>query len=276
MRLALAIVLSAVAITALRVPSDAAEQAEVGDLGGGLRGVLYRPEGAGPFPSVVALHGCGGLLNRAGKIVARFSDWGDRLAAAGLAVLFPDSYASRGLPAQCRIRERKVRSSRERLADAQAARHWLQIQPWAKKDRVSVLGWESGAIAALWAVRRRAGPREGTPDFRSAVAFYPGCRQLRNAAWSARVPTLILVGRADDWTPPDPCEQMVAEARGRSAGASIVVYPGAYHDFDRPDYPVRLLTDLAYSADGSGRAHVGTNLAAREDAIRRVRAWLLR
>ena len=131
-------------------------------------------------------------------------------------------------------------------------------------------------MAALWAVRRRGLAREAAPDFRAAVAFYPGCQQLRNAAWSARVPTLILIGRADDWTPPGPCEQMVAEARGRSARAAIVVYPGAYHGFDRPNYPERVLSDLAFSADGSGRAHVGTNAAAREDAIRRVRAWLLR
>jgi dienelactone hydrolase len=130
-------------------------------------------------------------------------------------------------------------------------------------------------MAALWAVRRRALAQAGS-DFRSAVAFYPGCRQLRNAAWSARAPTLILMGRADDWTPPAPCEQMVTEARGRSARATIVVYPGAYHGFDHPDDPVRVVSDLAFSADGTGRAHVGTNVAARDDALRRVRAWLLR
>ena len=38
---------------------------------------------------------------------------------------------------------------------------------------------------------------------------------------------------------------MVAGARGRSAGASLVVYPGAYHEFDRPDYPLREVTGLA-------------------------------
>jgi dienelactone hydrolase len=69
---------------------------------------------------------------------------------------------------------------------------------------------------------------------------------------------------------------MVAEARGRTARAAIVVYPGAYHGFDRPNYPERVLNDLAFTADGSGRAHIGTNTPAREDAIRRVRAWLLR
>jgi dienelactone hydrolase len=276
MRPSIAVIVSAIALALALAPGNAAEQAEVGDIGGGVRGILYRPDGAGPFPAVVALHGCGGLTNRAGKLVSRVTDWGERLAAAGFAVLFPDSYASRGLPAQCRVRERKVRSSRERVVDAQAARRWLQNQPWAKKDHIAVMGWESGAMAALWAVRRRGLTREATPDFRSAVAFYPGCRQLKNAAWSARVPTLILIGRADDWTPPGPCEQMVAEARGRSARAAIVVYPGAYHGFDRPNYPERVLSDLAFSADGSGRAHVGTNVPAREDAIRRVRAWLLR
>ena len=69
---------------------------------------------------------------------------------------------------------------------------------------------------------------------------------------------------------------MVAGARGRSARASLIVYPGAYHEFDRPDYPVRELSGLAYTADGSGRAHVGTNPAARADALKRVPEWLMR
>ena len=108
------------------------------------------------------------------------------------------------------------------------------------KNRVSLIGWSNGGIASLWAVRPRAMPRDGQPDFRSVVAFYPGCRRLSNVAWSARIPTLLLVGRADDWTPAAVCEQMVAAARGRTAKTEIVVYPGAYHEFDRPDYPVRV------------------------------------
>src|SRR5437764_2957097 len=120
MRLSVAILGFGLVMTAAPVLGETVEPASVEDIGNGLRGILYRPEGAGPFPAVVALHGCGGIFNRSGKLVSRFADWGDRLVAAGLAVLFPDSYASRGLPAQCRVRERKVRSSRERVADAQA------------------------------------------------------------------------------------------------------------------------------------------------------------
>jgi dienelactone hydrolase len=254
----------------------AAEPVEIPDGHTVLKGVLYRPDGAGPFRSVVALHGCEGLLDRSGKIVRRFANWGDRLAAAGLAVLFADSFASRGLSNQCRVRERRVRSSRERVADANAARRWLQAQGWSVKNRVSLMGWSNGAMATLWGVRPRAAPRDGGPDFRSAVAFYPGCRRLGDVAWAARIPTLIMIGKADDWTPAAACEQMIAGARGRSARATLITYPGAYHEFDRPKFPVRVLSGLAYSADGSGHAHVGTNAAARADALKRVPQWLLR
>jgi dienelactone hydrolase len=275
MRLIL-ILFAALTAAAIAGTAAAAEQVDIPQSDTTLRGVVFRPEGAGPFPGVVALHGCESLVNRSGKMAPHFSDWGERLAAAGLAVIFPDSFGSRGLRTQCRVLERKVRTDHERVADANAARRWLQSQPWTVKDRVSVMGWANGGMASLWAVQPHAVPHDEVPDFRSAVAFYPGCRRLSDLAWSARIPTLILIGKADDWTAPAPCEQMVAGARGRSALASLVVYPGAYHEFDRPDYPVRELTGLAYTADGSGRAHIGTNAAARTDALKRVPEWLAR
>jgi dienelactone hydrolase len=274
MRLTAAVLLAAAMtfVTAAR----ALEHVEISGSDTMLRGILYRPEGPGPFPAVIALHGCGGLVNSSGNVIRRYADWGHRLSAAGLAVLYPDSFSSRGLTGQCRVRARKVRSSRERVADAQAARRWLQSQPWAIKERVSVFGWADGGIASLWAVRARTHVRDNQPDFRSAVAMYPGCRRLGEAAWAARIPTLILIGRADDWTSASSCEQMVAGARGRTARTSIVVYPGAYHEFDRLDSPVRALSGLAFSADGTGHAHVGTNAAARSDALKRVQDWLMR
>ena len=278
MRLAFNLILAVLATVATTVATlggaRSAEQVDIPQADVTLHGVLFRPDGAGPFPGVVALHGCESLIRGTGKLAPIFAAWGERLAAAGLAVVFPDSFGSRGLSTQCRVRERKVRSERERVADANAARRWLESQPWTIKDRVSLLGWANGAVASLWAVRPRTAPRDGTPDFRSAVALYPGCRRLAEAAWSSRVPTLILVGRADDWTAAATCEQMVAGAHGRSALASLVIYPGAYHEFDRPDYPIRELTGLVNTVDGSGKAHVGTNAAARADALARVPQWL--
>src|ERR1700687_5564786 len=108
--------------TAAAGTAAAAEQVDIPQSDTMLRGILFRPEGAGPFPSVVALHGCESLVNRLGQMAPHFADWGERLVAAGLAVVFPDSFGSRGLRTQCRVFERKVRSEQERVADAHAAR----------------------------------------------------------------------------------------------------------------------------------------------------------
>jgi dienelactone hydrolase len=239
-----------------------------------LHATLYRPDGDGPFPAVVALHGCGGLIRRPALQSQLYGEWANLLVAKGFVVLFPDSFGSRGLGSQCRETKRKIHASHERVADANAARHWLQAQSYVRADRISLMGWSNGGSTALWAVRPTAAPHDGSADFRSAIAFYPSCRRLRVTAWSARVPTLILAGGADDWTSATVCQQMVAGARGRSARAEIVVYPGAYHEFDRANTPVRIRTGLANTADPTGRVHGGTNPAARSDALKRVPAWL--
>ena len=88
------------------------------------------------------------------------------------------------------------------------------------------------------------------------------------------MPTLILIGSADDWTPAAACQQMVAGARGRSALVQIVIYPRAHHEFDRANSPIRLRAGLVNTVDPSGKAHGGTDPAARNDAFKRVPQWL--
>jgi dienelactone hydrolase len=269
-------VFCALAAAALWSTTAAAENVDVPDGAVTLHAALYRPEGAGPFPAIVALHDCGGLDNRPAATAELYNEWAKILVAGGFVVLFPDSFGSRGLGSQCRVRRPTVDSSNARVDDARAARHWLQAQPYVRPDHISLLGWSSGGSAALWTVRPNAVPHDGGPDFRSAVALYPGCRRLRETAWSARVPTLILIGSADDWKLASTCQQMVTGAHGRSARVEIIVYPGAHHEFDRANSPIRLSTGLAHTPDPTGRVHNGTNPAARADALKRVPQWLAR
>jgi dienelactone hydrolase len=241
-----------------------------------LKALIYRPEGTGPFPAVIAMHDCSGLTTTSGAVESKYREWAQVLVRNGFIVLFPESYSSRGLGSQCAVRNRPIRPDRERVADAYASRRWLGQQPDVKADHISLLGWATGGSSVLWAVRPQRKKTDDKPDFRSAVALYPGCRRLDSTAWSARVPTLILIGADDDVTSPQDCEHMVAGARGRSARISIMVYAGAFHDFDHPNRPVQVRTGYAVSADGTGRVHTGTNAAARADSLKRVPQWLAR
>jgi dienelactone hydrolase len=278
MRLLSATVLLALlarAFAADAAPLPAPQQVDIPLAEGVLHAQLYKPDGDGPFPSVIALHGCGGLGGHSEPVQPRYRDWAEQLLKQGNAVLLPDSYGSRELGPQCRVKERRVRASRERVADILASRHWLVQQRWAAAGRISLLGWANGASALLWAVRPQLSSRNVDPDFRSAIAFYPNCRVSSGLGWSARVPTLLLIGAKDDVSSAPACRQMIDGARGRSALARIVVYPEAYHDFDRANLPLHALAGTSDAAVPE-RGHLGTDTEARADSQKRVAEWLAR
>jgi dienelactone hydrolase len=262
----------AVTSVAIAAPLGAPQQVEIPSSSGTLHAQLFKPDGAGPFPTVIALHGCGGLNGQSDQIQPRYRDWAEQLLKDGNAVLLPDSYGSRELGPQCRVKERRVLARRERVADITASRQWLSQQPWVSQDRISLIGWANGASALLWAVRPQLASRKAEPDFRAAVAFYPDCRISSGLGWSARVPTLLLIGASDDISSPPACRQMVDGARGRSALARIVVYPGAAHDFDRANLPLHAIAGADASVPDHG--HLGGDPDARADSQKRVAEWL--
>jgi len=276
MRLRLTALFLTLLMSAARAaPETASHQVEIPLASGTLHAQLYKPAGEGPFPTVIALHGCGGLGGHADPVLPRYRDWAERLLKSGNAVLLPDSYGSRELGPQCRVKEMHIKARRERVADIAASRAWLLKQSWVARDRVSLIGWANGASALLWAVRPQSAAREAGPDFRAAIAFYPDCRISAGLGWSARVPTLVLIGANDDVSSPQACRQMVDGAHGRSALARIVVYPGAYHDFDRANTPLHALAG-SNDAAAPEHGHLGTDAVARAESQKDVAEWLAR
>src|SRR5882757_10180265 len=129
--------LFAVASAADAAPLPSPHQVDISLGNGVLHAQLYKPDGNGPFPVVIALHGCGGLAGHSEPVQPRYRDWAEQLLKQGKAVLLPDSYASREVGPQCHNRDRRILARRERVVDILAARQWLILQPWAAHDRIS-------------------------------------------------------------------------------------------------------------------------------------------
>jgi dienelactone hydrolase len=232
--------------------------------GTALDAALVLPEGPPRGPAVVALHGCGG------PFPTRDGSWAVVLAQAGHIVLLPDSFGSRGLGSQCRVKNRSVRPSKQRRDDAIAAAQWLMQQPGTPPGGVDLMGWSNGGSTVLYTAAQRSDLPAGL--FRRFVAFYPGCDSpARETKWQPAAPLMILIGESDDWTPAAPCRDLAARFPGQ---ITLRTYPGAYHDFDAPDRPIVERSGLATPPSGTGHAHTGTNPTARQDALRRVPAFL--
>lgn len=242
-----------------------------------ISGLLFRPSGAGPFPAVVMLHGCAGMVSKSGRLKRRPTFWARWLVEHGYAALLVDSFSRRGLGSICGIAERPIHPDRERPFDAYGGLAYLQRLTFIIPERIGLMGWSNGAMTLLWTLRRGARQRPATlgHDFRAAVAFYPGCVKLNRNPYASDRPILLQVGAADDWTPAAPCQRLVAEANRRGGRMEIDAYPGAYHSFDDPALPIRtIITRNAALQGGKKTVHIGTDIAARSAAISRVDRFL--
>jgi dienelactone hydrolase len=229
---------------------------------------IYRPQGPGPFPAVVLLHGCEGVS----KLNDRWARW---LRERGYVALVVDSWTPRGLTQTCSFSIPDVPST-ERLDDAIGALRYLHAMPGIDRRRIAIMGWSNGGVFSLASVNgptlARAAARGVTvpePGFAAAIGVYPGgCRSLTNERFVR--PVLILSGEADDWTPAADCVAMTRAMRSKGADIRLEIFPGAYHYFDVEGLARTVLPDVgndnrpggccgatvAYDEAASRRAHV--------------------
>ncbi|AOX99772.1 dienelactone hydrolase family protein [Jeongeupia sp. USM3] len=248
----------------LVAPAYAVPVAFGGASGNMLSGEYFPPpNGAQRAPAMLLLHGCGGLWSRPGVLTVRHARMASLLQELGYGVLLLDSFSNRGLREQCSVpaSERRVNVA-QRVDDAQVAVNWLKLRREIDANRVGALGWSNGATTLLNLVAR------DKPGIKVAVAFYPGCAALaKRARYTAAVPTLLLMGENDDWTPVAPCQRLAEKAADDTF--HLVSYPDADHDFDVPGSDGRLRKDASAAAQGTG-----PNQAATDDAYRRVFKWI--
>jgi dienelactone hydrolase len=226
-----------------------------------LTALLYRPDGPGPFPAVVLLHGCSGIIR------TEFG-WASEIQKMGYAALIVDSFRPRGHTEICTDFRRVTR--RERVLDAYGALRWLRAQPFVDRRRIAVAGWSNGAFAVLQVID--AARERPAGEFRAAIAVYPDCRFDRTTRFYA--PLLILIGGRDDWTPAASCRELVASPDARPAPVLLHVYLEAYHSFDNPSAARQYLPNVENANKPGGGATIGYDPLAYAAAIVRVRDFL--
>jgi dienelactone hydrolase len=233
------------AVTAIVLSYATGLQAQTGDqtppIGGGytnvtaipvkdpeikaISGALFKPAGAGPFPAVVYMIGCGGIDSP--PIRAQQKTAIDHMLAKGMAILIVDSFTPRNEPkGVCANLDREKASQyfTRGSNDALAAVAVLKAMPDIDAKHIFLVGFSLGAISSLQAVdSKNAASRDN--GVAGVVAYYPFCYDGVDPS----VRTLVLIGEKDDWTPAAKCQAVTGKAN-----FEVVVYPGATHVFNMP------------------------------------------
>jgi dienelactone hydrolase len=219
---------------------------------------LSTPRGAGPFPAVILLHGCGGI----GPNIKEWAVW---LRHEGYAAFVLDSFGGRGLRRLCG--GSAALTGRMRAPDVFVAARYLKTLPQIDGKRIAAIGYSHGGWTLMWAVATEA--QYPDVDIRAFIMFYPSCTGWKTL--SGTTPVLLLLGGKDDWTPAAPCEALAQSASRTRGHVTAVVYPDAFHAFDSPGIIGRRMVP---DARGGLGATIEYNPKAHEDSEKQVRAFL--
>jgi dienelactone hydrolase len=217
---------------------------------------LTLPSGAGRFPAVILLHGCGGEGPS-----QQF--WIDRLTGWGYAVLRLDSFSARGITSVCAPQSQNLATPVDRSGDVLSAALWLRTRPEIDGARIGVLGESHGGGTAA-AVTSREYERLYPGLLRASVDYFGPCRDPKQ---HGTVPLLALAGDADTWGYSARACQAFAAALQPDQPMQVEVYPGAVHDFENPS-AVHLRYILGHPAQYDS--------SAANDSYAKVKAFLAR
>ncbi|MCW3149323.1 dienelactone hydrolase family protein [Stutzerimonas stutzeri] len=194
-----------------------------------LEAELFRPDGEGPFPAIVLMHGCGGWQPAVRYGLHAHASF---LREQGFVVLNLDSFGPRNFTGGklCSNNPALYKAISYRTSDAFDAMRYLSQQSFVAADNIFLMGQSNGGAVAIRAAKQSSPATYGQSDqaFRGVVAFYPWCGELGRSRVSLSAPLLILAGGRDNWVPARECQGV----QGKGATLEVKVYPNAAHSFD--------------------------------------------
>ena len=213
-----------------------------------LKANLVKPEGDGPFPAVIMMHGCSGDT-------PNLDDWEKRFVQWGYVVLRVDSLTPRKKQTFCGFGSEYIWP---RAQDANDAKAYLTEIPFVDQRKIGLVGWSHGAMAALYVVDDSVPIENRQSPFQGAVLFYPCCL----GPYNLNAPLLILAGEKDHLCPPSTCKPLAA-LNNSQFEITLKIYENATHGFDM---------------EGLDEVYLGQTLKynpeATKDAISQVQSFL--
>ncbi len=206
---------------------------------GGMPAYYARPQGAGPFPTVLVIEEIFGVHEYIKDVCRRF-------AKLGYLAVAPELYARQGDLSKMTDIPTIIRDVISKAPDDQMLKDLDSAAAWATGNK-----GDSGRMAVMGFCR---GGRDTwfyaahNPALKAAVAFYgpvggePSPIQPHVAADLAdqlKCPLLGLYGGGDTSIPVPAVEAAAAKAKAAGKTVEIVVFPGAPHGFHadyRPSY----------------------------------------
>ncbi|HEY4052934.1 MAG TPA: dienelactone hydrolase family protein [Terriglobales bacterium] len=187
-----------------------------------VKGILYTPEGKGPFPAIIVIHEWWGLNDWVKEEASKLSDQGYVALAVdlyrGKVATTPDEAHEimRGVP--------EDRAQR----DLHAAYEYLEAQPDVKKNRIGAIGWCMGGGYSLDVALQE-------PDLAADVINYGHLATDPATLKKINAPILGLFGAQDRGITPDDVKKFEAQLQQLGKKIDVTIYPDAGHGFENPN-----------------------------------------
>lgn len=237
------------------------------------RGIdVVRPEGGGPIPVVIQLHGCGGRKPMQDR-------WAQIVSGTGWAAVIVDSYAHRRISdneAYATVCTGLKFRGAERAGDLFAAMEWVRRQDWADARCIVAAGWSHGGWTLLDAMAMAPGaeaerltglqalPAEPLAGLAGAFLMYPyasppSIARLRGLRVDAK--PLAVVGGRDVIVGGRGLGRALRRMKTPGPAIEVEVFDKATHAFDEAeakDIRVRYDAALTRRAEGLLRDYLAT------------------
>ena len=208
---------------------------------GGLK--VRKPEGRGPFPTVLYFHGAGDTSWHPGQETIL-----DGFVEQGFASVFVDMYHGRGVDGPA------VRAGallpRATAGDAFVAIDWVRGQAWADSNKIGLFGISFGAATIMDTLVLDAPgkmptsimekPAKGLSGVQGAALMSPWCSKdvmgfnLIKAVhedFATQVPMIAFIPQLDTESEQDLCLEILNRNKAKGASIEAVIVEGAGHTF---------------------------------------------